>query len=198
MIFSGLQQQVMSTPIVNIAPKKFWVNNLISPITSNENLSDSDRSSNEEYKSVRSSLSKCSLENYSQRSADSIPHLGGSTTKLKSAPNPLYYATQKMYKSNSSHNNMKTLQLKSENTLSMVHKSKNKMEVPPPATNLKQMDQKLKASYTSLRPISTNLPVAPPITSMNVTKTLIKSKNTGDIQNLDYTTKVVEVSFKCI
>lgn len=52
----------MSTPKPNTGGKKLWEHNFISPIVANVHYSDSDTSSTEEYRSVKSSASKISLE----------------------------------------------------------------------------------------------------------------------------------------
>lgn len=170
----------MSTPKVNTMPKKFMVNNFISPITSNENLSDSDVSSTEDYKSVRSSLSKGSLESYSQ----SRYYLGNNDTRTMQQQ-----SIQKLFKNNVTRNSNEKLKSKQiANDTTVNYGSRSNVEVNVPVTNLKLMGQKLKASYTSLKPISANLPVVPPL---NVTKTLTRPKKS---QNFDAHTKVVEVS----
>lgn len=166
----------MSTPKVNTVPKKFLVNNFISPITSNENLSDSDMSSSEDYKSVRSSLSKGSLDSYCQ----SRHYFTGNETKTM----PMQQPIQKVFKSNVLKNSKK-------NEGVLINRPKSNVEVNVPVTNLKLMGQKLKASYTSLKPMSTNLPVVPPL---NVGKTLTRPKKTDANQTFDAHTKVVEVS----
>lgn len=188
----------MSTPKVNTASKKLFINNLISPITSKENLADSDISSNEEYKSVRSSLSKDSLVNYNQKSIDNITYFADIDTKLKSMKYPVSVSTHKTYKINPpmnkfSDSNLRAVKLKNDGKLNNVYKANINMETP--VTNLKLMNQKLKASYTSLKPMSTNLPVAPPITStLNATKTLPRTKKSSENQNVESHTSVVEVS----
>lgn len=195
-MFLGLQQ-VMSTPKVNTAPKKFWTNNCISPITSIEHLSDSDVSSNEDYKSVRSSMSKNSLGHYSQKSLDSLNYLGDHHRKIKSAQLPQYASTQTVYKGNQPvstkyGNNVQSVQRKNDGTFV------SNMEAPAPVTNLRLMDHKLKSSYTNLKPMNSNLPVAPPPpmnATMNVTKTLQKTKKSVGSQNFEKSSKIVEVSF---
>lgn len=173
----------MSTPKVNTTARKFWINNPISPINSSGNLSDSDKSSNEEFRSVRSSLSKESIEN--------LPH------------NQINAVLQKTYKANNpsitknSCSNMDHLQLRS-NGGPLLKKSTTKSEKTRSVSNLALMGQQLKSSYTSLKkPICTNLPVAPPpiISDLNVTKTFLRTKKFGSSQNIDSNSKIVEVSF---
>lgn len=188
----------MSTPKVNSSPKKLWINNFISPITSVDHLSDSDVSSNEEYKSVRSSLSKASLDPYCQKSLDSINHLGD--FGRKNVHLPTYGSAQNIpngNKSVKSHYNstMKSIQMRSDGTLSTNSVKSNIMEAAAPVTNLKLMGPKLKASYTSLKPISSNLPVAPPVNApLDVTQTLPRVKKSNLNKNFGSQKKVVEVS----
>lgn len=59
------------------------------------------------------------------------------------------------------------------------HKFTGKSELPPSTySNLKTMSTKLKGSYTSLRPISANLPVAPP--PLNGTHTVTRPGRNAD------------------
>ncbi|KAJ8955290.1 hypothetical protein NQ314_006903 [Rhamnusium bicolor] len=179
--------------------KKLWENNFISPIISNEHLSDSDLSSNDEYKSVKSSFS---LENYNSKPTKSLGYLGTNIdTKVKTNPRSTFtLASQKplqVISSNirASYSNLRTVQSNIPGSQSNLYKPSTVNRPPSSATNLKTMGQKLKGSYTSLRPISANLPVAPPITSqLNITATLPRATNPNVTQNIDVHSKVVEVS----
>ncbi|KAJ8984544.1 hypothetical protein NQ317_006830 [Molorchus minor] len=92
----------------------------------------------------------------------------------------------------SSYSNLRTMQTKVASSQPSIYKPSN-IRVPA-SSNLSTMGQKLKGSYTSLRPISANLPVAPPITShLNTTVTLPKASNPNVTQNVENHTKVVEV-----
>lgn len=74
--FSTGLNQVMSTPKPNSGPKRFFENHFISPIVPLEPLSDSELSSNDDYRSVKSSNSKISLENYTGKTK-SMGYLAG-------------------------------------------------------------------------------------------------------------------------
>lgn len=196
----------MSTPKVTNrpnSPKKLWENHFISPIVSIENMSDSDVSSNDDYKSTKSTYSKGSIENYNTaKSRKTLASLGGPiNTKIKTAQRSTYTVNaQKPLQANpnlrGSYNNLRTVQSNIPGSQNNLYRPSS---IKPPTTttnsNLKTMGPKLKGSYTSLRPISANLPVVPPITSnMNVTKTLPKTTNPNVTQTIDSHTKIVEVS----
>ncbi|KAJ8946121.1 hypothetical protein NQ318_013171 [Aromia moschata] len=194
-------QQVMSTPKPNTGTKKLWENNFISPIISNERLSDSDMSSNDEYKSVKSTFSKVSLEEYDGKSVKSLGYLGSNIdTKLKTAQRSAYTsAGQKPLQAvcntvRGSYSNLKAVQSNIPGSQPNIYKPTGVSRATASTTNLLSMGHKLKGSYTSLRPISSNLPVAPPITpQLNSTLTLPKATNPNVTQNIDGHSKVVEV-----
>ncbi|XP_019874188.2 uncharacterized protein LOC109602289 isoform X2 [Aethina tumida] len=150
-------QQVMSTPKPNTGGKKLWEHNFISPIVANVHYSDSDTSSTEEYRSVKSSASKISLETDRSKppklsNLDKKPRtmlMGGTYKK----PAPRSIPTS---------GNLQAGGLKS---------SQPNIRAPVmPPSNLKTMGTGLKGSYTNLRPISTYLPVAPPPLNQTVTQ----------------------------
>ncbi|KAJ8911459.1 hypothetical protein NQ315_013563 [Exocentrus adspersus] len=193
-------RQVMSTPKINTGSKKLWENNFISPIISNEHFSDSDASSTDEYKSVKSTVSRVSLENYVDKPVKSLGHSRNNVdTKLRTSQRSTYtLPSQKplqVIPSNirSSYSNLKTIQSKIPGSQNNLYKPSNcKTEVP--GTNLKTMGQRLKGSYTSLKPISTNLPEAPPIIpQLNTTTTLSKGINSNVMQNINSYSNVAEV-----
>lgn len=194
----------MSTPKITTGSKKLWENNFISPIIPNEPLSDSDVSSTDEYKSVKSTFSKASEENYLSKPVKSLGYLGGNIdTKLKNTHRSTYtMAGQKPLQVipnniRASYTNLRTIQSNIPGSQGNLYKSGN-VRAQPPSTNLKTMGQRLKGSYTSLRPISANLPVAPPITpQLNTTTTLSKATNPNVTQNIDTRSKVAEVSKMC-
>lgn len=93
----------------------------------------------------------------------------------------------------SSYSNLKTVQSNIPGSHNNLHKTGNTR-----TSNLKTMGPTLKGSYTSLRPISANLPVAPPIGSqMNTTVTLPRATNPNVTQNIDNRPKVAEVILFC-
>ncbi|CAH1996228.1 unnamed protein product [Acanthoscelides obtectus] len=177
-------EQVMSTPKAVLAvPRKLLDTCFISPIvTGGEPASDSDGSSIDEYRSVKSSAT--SLDNYGTPKT-TLSHAQSAepiNTKAKANPRSAYtvacpktvqdgYATW----SQESHGNFKDNESDQIKPVPMP-KPTNPKAVPSsykhsgiqirPASsvsNLKNMAPRLKGSYTSLRPMSANLPVAPPI-----------------------------------
>lgn len=193
-------QQVMSTPKTVQGSKNLWENNFISPIIPNEPLSDSDVSSTDEYKSVKSTFSKASMENYISKPVKSMGYLGGNIdTKLKNTHRSTYtLASQKPLQVipnniRASYSNLRTVQSNIPGSQGNLYKSGN-IKTQASSTNLKTMGHRLKGSYTSLRPISANLPVAPPIVpQLNTTTTLPRATNPNVTQNIDTRSKVAEV-----
>lgn len=198
----------MSTPKVTNrpnSPKKLWENNFISPIVAMENISDSDLSSNDDYKSIKSTNSKGSVENFS-KPRKTLTNFGAPiSTKLKSAQRSTYtLSSQTPLQANpslrGSYSNLRTMQSNIPGSYNNLHRPSS-MKPPSAVTNsnLKSMGPKLKGSYTSLKPISANLPIVPPINSnLNVTKNLPKATNPNVTQTIESHTKIVEVSYKVL
>ncbi|XP_050512724.1 uncharacterized protein LOC126888454 [Diabrotica virgifera virgifera] len=193
-------QQVMSTPKVATANKRLWENNFISPITA-EHTSDSDLSSNDDYKSVRSSVSsKTSLDQYVPKQPKSLGYLHGpaeikiktnqKSTYTSAAPKPV--PVVRPNPKTNSYSNLRSMNSNLPASYSNIYKMSNpKTQSGNAVSNLKTMGSKLKGSYTSLRPMSSNLPVAPPLISSNTTMTLAKSNSVP--HGVDSATRIVEV-----
>nr|XP_023029059.1 uncharacterized protein LOC111517210 isoform X1 [Leptinotarsa decemlineata] len=191
--------QVMSTPKPNATKKKIWENNFISPIITTEQISDSEFSSNDDYKSVRSSVSKTSLDNQSSKNTKSLGNLVAPVVPKGKLSRRTSYtiADQKPLQTmpsvvRNSYSNLKYMQTN-------IHGSQSNLQRPSsirmPSSNLKTMGPKLKGSYTSLRPMSANLPVAPPPINQNLNSTMVlpKASNPNVTQVLETRPKVVEV-----
>ncbi|XP_018580060.1 uncharacterized protein LOC108917781 isoform X2 [Anoplophora glabripennis] len=193
-------QQVMSTPKTIQGSKNLWENNFISPIIPNEPLSDSDVSSTDEYKSVKSTFSKASMENYIGKPVKSMSYLGGNIdTKLKNTYRSTYtLSSQKPLQVipnniRASYSNLRTVQSNIPGSQGNLYKPSN-VKAQAPSSNLKTMGHRLKGSYTSLRPISANLPMALPIVpQLNTTTTLSKATNPNVTRNIETRSKVAEV-----
>ncbi|XP_044748292.1 uncharacterized protein LOC123309306 [Coccinella septempunctata] len=154
---------VMSTPKPNWSNKMFnrvmWEHSIISPIVTGDIQSDSGDSS-DEYKSVKSSFSKISLESNPVKQTRSLVSLQdpSDARKLKSintVVNPNNFCKVPMRGSAS---NLQKL-------VAPVPKLP-QARVPSAGSitsNLKTMKPSLKGSYTSLKPVNSYLPVAPPI-----------------------------------
>ncbi|XP_056634842.1 uncharacterized protein LOC130443952 [Diorhabda sublineata] len=179
-------QQVMSTPKISTASKKLWDHNFISPITTVETISDSDHSSNDDYKSVRSTISsKGSLDQFvvkqQPKSLGYAPISLDATIKISqkgsyTAPAPKPLPVTRPYAKTNSYSNLKPMNSNIPGSYSNIYKmSTAKQPSINMGSNLKTMGTKLKVSYTSLRPMSSNLPVAPPLISSNTTSTLNKA-----------------------
>lgn len=179
-------QQVMSTPKISTASKKLWENNFISPITATETISDSDQSSNDDYKSVRSTISsKASLDQFViKQQPKSLGYVAapldttikinqkGSYTTSAPKPMPVVRPNAKI----NSYSNLKPMNSNIPGSYSNIYKLSTAKQQPiNTGSNLRTMGTKLKGSYTSLRPMSSNLPVAPPLISSNTTATLNKA-----------------------
>lgn len=155
--------QVMSTPKPNWSKKVFnrimWEHSIISPIVTSEIQSDSGESS-DEYKSVKSSFSKNSVESNPVKQTRSLVSLQdpSDARKLKSIntvinPNnlckvPMRGSTSNLQKFNAPVPKISQMRVPSATSIT---------------SNLKTMKPSLKGSYTSLKPVNTYLPVAPPI-----------------------------------
>lgn len=193
----------MSTPKPN-SQKRMVITNQISPISYSDANSDSDEtSSNENYKSVRSSLSKISLDNYVSNPIKSASTAAVKPNNLFSknlSKNTLPHNTHTIIKQKSmqnvptsirgSYTNLKTM----SGTLSASQSKLNRPISNQKPSNLKTISHNLKGSYTSLKPINAYLPVAPPITStLNTTTTLTKASNPNVTQIVDRHVKPTEV-----
>nr|CAI5858032.1 unnamed protein product [Callosobruchus analis] len=172
-------QQVMSTPKVATAvPRKLLDNCIISPIViGGEPTSDSDGSSNDEYRSVKSSAT--SLENFTApKTAKCLPSLAQPVvTKLMANPRSAYtMASTKTVQAGSMAKATYSSHPRAVPSVVPSYKQTgNQMRPASSVSNLRSMGPRLKGSYTSLRPISANLPVAPPIHTSslhNVTQTM--------------------------
>ncbi|KAL1505584.1 hypothetical protein ABEB36_005115 [Hypothenemus hampei] len=171
----------MSTPKVRATKLNIWDNNFISPITGGivkTTYSDSDLS--DEYKSVKSSASKVTLETWTQPIRRNMEYIAPpKDIKIKTNTKSLYTSTgQKPLPALPTHlTSYQNVAVK--NTVQQgSHQNWNKpVKVGQSAnvSNLNTMGTKLKGSYTSLKPISTNLPVVPPIGStFNGTETITR------------------------
>ncbi|XP_050307777.1 uncharacterized protein LOC126744416 isoform X2 [Anthonomus grandis grandis] len=181
--------QVMSTPKGPIVggKKSLWAHNFISPIVANnrDHLSDSDLS--DDYKSVNSQpSSKVSLDNWTNPSAKNLPHpIPNKDVKIKTSQRSAYTISNKPLQAlpsgiRGSYSNISTLKntkLTLGGSQQNLYRPPSQMVRPPSTSNLQTMGTKLKGSYTSLRPISANLPVAPPIEegNFNGTQTITRS-----------------------
>nr|CAH7726102.1 unnamed protein product [Callosobruchus chinensis] len=169
-------QQVMSTPkVMTAVPRKLLDNCIISPIVigGGEPTSDSDGSSNDEYRSVKSSAT--SLENFTApKSAKCLPSSAGPVnTKLMTNPRSAH--TMASTKTVQAGPMAKAAYSSQPKAVPSYKQSGLQMRPASSVSNLKSMGPRLKGSYTSLRPISANLPVAPPIhasSMQNVTQTV--------------------------
>lgn len=190
----------MSTPKPN-AQKSLIMNNCISPIKFNRTNSDSEEeSSTEDFKSVRSSLSKLSLDNYTSKSTKSIPSAVGLKSSTTSNKNTVTHNTHTIVKQKSMQNVPTAIRgsysnLNRMSGLSLSHSKINRPAAPQKSSNLKTISHNLKGSYTSLRPINTCLPVAPPINpKLNTTATLTRASNPNVTQIVEHHVNVAEVS----
>ncbi|XP_030747269.1 uncharacterized protein LOC115875869 isoform X1 [Sitophilus oryzae] len=146
---------LMSTPKVNMGVDKLWENNFLSPIVSLD-------------KQTKSTLySRVSNVDTYIKQTDS-----NKDTKMRRIHRTENISNQRPLQAlpinfKGSYNNISNLKTASSNfggSQPRLSKPSSRNSIrPPSASNLKTMGSQLKGSYTSLRPISANLPVAPPV-----------------------------------
>lgn len=184
--------RVMSTPLVVKRRSLMYADGgFVSPIVANAKYPSSDSDLSDEYKSVTSQpTSNVSLESWT--SPKNTTTVNNDLTKTKPTQRAVYTMPSvkpALHMPNSTpaatFNNTKTLKNTANTATGLagsnqnLHKFAGKMESPPSTySNLKTMSTKLKGSYTSLRPISANLPVAPPL--LNGTHTVTRPGKNAD------------------
>ncbi|CAG9856554.1 unnamed protein product [Phyllotreta striolata] len=153
---------VMSTPKPSAGgPRMSWGDKFMSPIV--DGKSDSDLSSSDDYKSVKSSQD----DRLKHQQPKTMNFIKVANTKLKTGHQSTYTGsiTKPMAAIRSPTKSPKANCY--SNLRGSIVPSVHKLSKPRPssvvASNLKAMGTTLKGSYTSLRPISTNLPEAPPL-----------------------------------
>ncbi|KAL3266940.1 hypothetical protein HHI36_011090 [Cryptolaemus montrouzieri] len=155
--------QVMSTPKPNWSNKVLnrimWDHSVISPIITGDIQSDSGDSS-DEYKSVKSSFSKNSVESNPVKQTRSLVSLQepSDARKLKSINTLTNQGNLCKVPARGSVSNLQKLGASAPKIPQSRVYSAGSIN-----SNLKSMKPSLKGSYTSLRPVNTHLPVAPPI-----------------------------------
>lgn len=213
----------MSTPKPNAASKIPWDNHNISPITVSNAYSDTDQSSNEEFQSARSNVSRPALDG-GLKPAKSLGYIASKTEAKGSAlrgANPIaknLHSVASAFRSSYSNLNgigsgATTMQgggkFRSGPQVNLLLRGSGGGDRRGSQSNLKTVGTTLRGSYTSLRPLSSvNLPVAPPINNRNADSTIVISRPASGKQNhnshpnmartLSTGTKIAEVSLSKI
>ncbi|KAF7271011.1 hypothetical protein GWI33_016071 [Rhynchophorus ferrugineus] len=149
---------LMSTPKVNVNMENLWENEYLSPIVSSKN-----EIKNTAYSRVSH------VGNYIKQTDNKDLKIRKHYRLNENLPNvrPLQALPINIKGSCTNISNLKTMSSNFGGSQPRLSKPAKSILRPPSTSNLKTMGSQLKGSYTSLRPISANLPVAPPIGSSN-------------------------------
>ncbi|KAF5302353.1 hypothetical protein FQA39_LY10392 [Lamprigera yunnana] len=191
--------QVMSTPkSCSKIMSKLWENGISPiPIVDTEHVSDSDRSSNEEFRTVRSNVS--SICPPSQSLSSALTAVTSGTDISKNVAERVNTRTLNMMSKNTGNNRIHNIKgsyseyktgsasLRGSYTnlrpIGATLKSTScvpSIESKSSTSNLKTMSSKLKGSYTQLKPVLLNLPCADANTKIyDANRTMLKRTSLG-------------------